>query len=144
MNIQDVLDKYDDDSKLQYAPFIYATAERGDSGDGEEGEDTMVVKYDRENRRFDKTWKEVRDASVAGKIVVLLMDNSDEVDAYDSFAVYYLTEVATADSKYYATFMGSHDKATIGGEPPVNIDHTTPIFLQASSPSDYLIYSEVG
>lgn len=141
---------YDDDSKLQYAPFVYATAESGDNGDDsggnddEEGDDTMVVKYDIVNSRFDKTWKEVRDASVAGKIVVLLIDDSDEVDAYDSFAVYYLTEVVTDDSKYYATFMGSYNKETIDGEPPVDIDHTEPKFLEASSPSDYLIYSELG
>lgn len=142
---------YNDDSKLQYAPFVYATtgsgSDSGDDsggGDDEEGEDTMVVKYDEENSRFDKTWKEVRDASVAGKIVVLLMDNSDEVDAYDTFAVYYLTEVETSESKYYATFMGSYNKETIDGEPPVDIDHTEPIFLEASSPSDYLIYANLG
>lgn len=139
---------YNDDSKLQYAPFIYATAESGDSGDSggddEEGDETMVVKYDRENSRFDKTWKEVRDASVSGKIVVLLMDDSDEVDAYDTFGVYYLTEVVTEENKYYATFMGSYNKATIDGEPPVNIEHTEPIFLEASSPNDYLITAELG
>lgn len=141
---------YDDDSKLQYAPFVYATAESGDSGDDsgggddEEGDETMVVKYDKENSRFDKTWKEVRDASVAGKIVVILMDDSDEVDAYDTFGVYYLTEVVTEESKYYATFMGSYNKATIDGQPPVNIDHTEPIFLEASSPNDYLIPAELG
>lgn len=32
---------YNDDSKLQYAPFIYATTQSGDSG--EEGDDTMAI-----------------------------------------------------------------------------------------------------
>ena len=142
---------YDDDSKLQYAPFIYATAESGDNGDDsgggddEEGEETMVVKYDNENQRMDKTWQEVKDASLAGKIVVLIHDDSGEgADPYTSYSLYYLTDIYVDDGDHCADFMGSHERSTVDGEPPVNIDHTIPINLIADNASDYLVYDVVG
>lgn len=65
---------YDDDSKLQYAPFIYATT-GGDSGDGgngddEEGEDSMVINL--VNGALDKTWNEIYEAVNAGKFAYIL------------------------------------------------------------------------
>lgn len=72
---------YDDDTKLQYAPFIYATTESGDNGadDGgedEEGEDIMVVNVISgsldDPTTLDKTWTEIHDAIVAGKTVMVV------------------------------------------------------------------------
>lgn len=67
---------YNDDSKLQYAPFIYATTESGDSGDGEdedEGEDGMVVIVTSNELEgtavCDKTFGEIKTALEAGKFV---------------------------------------------------------------------------
>lgn len=69
---------YDDGSKLQYPPFIYAVAESGDSGgdggDDEEGEDNMVVNYDSVTGLLDKTYKEMKDAVDSGKIVMIVSD----------------------------------------------------------------------
>lgn len=89
---------YDDDSKLQYAPFIYAGVTAGDNGgDGgeEEGEDVMVVKYDENTGTYDKTWKEVSDAVTEGKLVMA-------VNSYDAEKeVYYLTRLFIDDGAVY-------------------------------------------
>lgn len=59
---------YDDDSKLQYAPFVYATSGNGDGGDGgdEEGEDYMIINAETDaltgNITTDKTIAEISDA----------------------------------------------------------------------------------
>ena len=66
---------YDDESKMQYAPFVYATTASGDSGDdgGEEGEDSMVVNIiaGENELSLDKTWQEIYDAIKDGKCVYL-------------------------------------------------------------------------
>ena len=64
---------YNDGSKLQYAPFIYATTESGDNGgEEEEGEDTMVVKFSFVDNSYtiDKTWLEISNACIEGKNVI--------------------------------------------------------------------------
>ena len=57
---------YNDESKLQYAPFIYAGVTAKDNGDGggddEEGEDTMVVIYDSQAGTINKSFKDLKDA----------------------------------------------------------------------------------
>ena len=71
---------YDDDSKLQYAPFIYATTGSGDSGDDggddEEGEDSMVVTITVDSTRNiaigDKTFAEIQAAMTSGKSVIFV------------------------------------------------------------------------
>lgn len=67
---------YDDESKLQYAPFVYATTASGDNGDDgedEEGEDTMVINVNTTETGLvlDKTWQEIYDAVESGKFVYL-------------------------------------------------------------------------
>lgn len=73
---------YDDESKLQYAPFIYATTASGDNGSGEdeEGEDTMVVNiaYEGNNAVLDKNWSEIKDALDSGKFAYLIDTTADE------------------------------------------------------------------
>lgn len=83
---------YDDDSKLQYAPFIYATTGSGDNGgssEDEEGEDTMVVHIDDSNDTFalDKTWTEINNAIGDGKIVMLV----EQIGS--TFAIEYVASV---------------------------------------------------
>ena len=102
---------YDDESKLQYAPFIYATAESGDSGGGgddEEGEDTMLVTFDPETSAIDKSFKELKEAVNGGKIVFI-----PAVDEDDAITVFYLVVLDTSiDVGYTATFASVyHDDA---------------------------------
>lgn len=104
---------YDDNSKLQYAPFIYATAESGDSGDGgggddEEGEDTMLVIYDSVTGAIGKSYKELKDAVNAGKIVMLKYVTVDDETAF-SEQLYYLTclDFGNANSDTYTAFFSS-------------------------------------
>lgn len=64
---------YNDDSKLQYAPFVYATTASGDNGGDEEGEDVMVVHVLTEDSSIvlDKNWTEIKEALDGGKFVFL-------------------------------------------------------------------------
>lgn len=102
---------YDDDSKLEYAPFIYATTGSGDSGgdggdggDDEEGEDIMVVIYDEETHAIDKSFKELKDAVEAGKIVVMKDVVLDDGTGY-SVNIFYLTYLDNQNAdQYYAYF----------------------------------------
>lgn len=138
---------YDDDSKVQFAPFIYATAESGDNGadegGDEEGEDSMIITYDSTNNRYDKKWQEVKDASIAGKTVMLIVDMSNrDDDPYTAFSLYYLTEIGEDDGEYFATFMGSYNLTTVAASTTYEIPHTVPLFLEAQSASDYLVNSQ--
>ena len=89
---------YDDGSKLQYAPFIYAGVTAKDNGDGggddEEGEDTMVVILDDETSTIDKSYKDIKDAYDAGKIVLLKYTQDLGDEGYIA-AVYYLVTFNT-------------------------------------------------
>ena len=78
---------YDDESKLQYAPFIYATTESGDSGaDDEEGEDTMIVNliWDDEasTYKLDKTWSDINAAVTENKLVLIKEDTASNISFY--------------------------------------------------------------
>lgn len=76
---------YDDESKLQYAPFVYATTASGDNGGGEdeEGEDSMVVNANATETglELDKTWQEIYDAVETGKSVYLRQTGSSDETA---------------------------------------------------------------
>ena len=93
---------YNDDSKLQYAPFIYATTESGDGGgDDEEGEDVMIINITSDEQTgyatADKTFTEITGLISSGKNVMfkwgdiystLLVIDANElliyVDAYNT------------------------------------------------------------
>jgi hypothetical protein len=87
---------YNDDSKLQYAPFIYATTGSGDSGDDggdggddEEGEEAMLIHINTDSE-LDKNYKEISDAVASGKVVYAILDMG-EGEVVTSRNVYYLT-----------------------------------------------------
>lgn len=68
---------YDDESKLQYAPFVYATTASGDNGDDSEDEDegmVVTIKSDDTLGGYigDKTFDEIANAMTAGKNVVFV------------------------------------------------------------------------
>lgn len=93
---------YDDDSKLQYAPFIYATTASGDNGgDGgdEEGEDSMVVNINvtEAGMSLDKTWQEIYDAVGAGKSVYIKQSGSENELAYYIMHI----DAVAFESSYY-------------------------------------------
>lgn len=99
---------YDDESKLQYAPFIYAAAESGDSGgdggDDEEGEDSMVVIYNEDTHAIDKSFKDLKDAVNAGKIVVMKDVFLDDETGFGE-QIFYLTSLDNQNAdQYYAYF----------------------------------------
>lgn len=61
---------YDDESKLQYAPFVYATTDSGDNGgEDEEGEDSMLVVFNQDTGLLDKTYNEIVTAISNGSLV---------------------------------------------------------------------------
>ena len=101
---------YDDDSKLQFAPFICATTQSGDNGadDGgdEEGEDIMVVTLDSVTNSIDKSFKDLKDAVNVGKIVMLKREALNDDKGYKAY-FYYLTVLDNENAgKYYAHFCG--------------------------------------
>lgn len=104
---------YNDDSKLQYAPFIYATAESGDNGgdgggDDEEGEDTMVVIFDSATGAIDKSFKELKDAVNSGKIVLLKRILLDDETGFAA-QINYLTSLDNQGAdEYVALFSSVH------------------------------------
>ena len=128
---------YDDDSKLQYAPFIYASTQSGDNGPDEggdeEGEDSMVIKYDTENSRYDKTWQEVYDAVNAGKTVFYAQEDSESGD----MTLYYVVGVIPNDADAPADYKYEVSLATIGytesgGTPRM-------LLIACATASDYLV-----
>lgn len=122
---------YDDDSKLQYAPFIYATTESGDNGDGggddEEGEDTMVVVYDSQAGTINKSFKDLKDALDSGKIVtmpVIILDAEGAIIEN----VYYLVGISS---------MGvEEDKDATFGSITVETDVATPQIMTFTASTD--------
>lgn len=99
---------YDDDSKLQFAPFIYTTTQSGDNGadDGgdEEGEETMVVIFDSTTMSIDKSFNDLVDAVKTGKIVVLKKVNLDNESGFVA-DIAYLTRIENQNAgQYYAYF----------------------------------------
>ena len=103
---------YDDQFKLQYAPFIYATAESGDSGGGgddEEGEDSMLIHINNDYE-LDKNYKEISDAVASGKVVFAIFDMG-EGEVVTARNVYYLTH-QEIDSGTYVVHLTSMTQGT--------------------------------
>lgn len=91
---------YDDDSKLQYAPFVYAGVTAKDNGDGggddEEGEDVMVVNViwndELSSYELDKNWSEIKTEVAAGKLVML-----KELPNDNAFRMSYLADLSSEE-----------------------------------------------
>lgn len=63
---------YDDESKLQYPPFVYATTASGDNGgDDEEGEDETMLIIENSEMVLDKSFDEIKTAMSQGKVCVI-------------------------------------------------------------------------
>lgn len=100
---------YDDGSKLQYAPFIYAgvtAKDNGGGGDDEEGEDTMIVIFDESTGGIDKSFKDLKDAVNAGKIVVLKRVELDDDTGFLA-QIYYLTCLDNQTGVVYIAYFSS-------------------------------------
>lgn len=89
---------YNDESKLQYAPFIYAATESGDNGgddgdgDDEEVEDTMVVHN--VNGVLDKTASDIWEAITSDKIVAIAQP---PIEGFRASTIAYITRFAVND-----------------------------------------------
>lgn len=128
---------YDDESKMQYAPFIYAGTQSGDNGtdDGgdEEGEDSMVVNVIPGGAgvpaSLDKTWTEINNAISDGKIVMVVSADGAE------FTVGYVVSVLLLSDQAESVV----DELTVdaNGEPVVvRFSADTPDGVLQQSPSD--------
>lgn len=116
--------EYDDDSKLQYAPFGYATTASGDNGgDGEEGEDTMVVNMTLgpTTNSLDKTWTEISSAVNAGKTVMTVA--SITTGLWIGYAVLvdhiedgYVVDVLTVDNATHDAYVMRFSADSADGE----------------------------
>lgn len=104
---------YNDESKLQYAPFIYATTQSGDNGgdggDDEEGDEAMLIHINADSE-LDKNYKEISDAVAAGKVVFAILDMG-EGEVVTSRNVYYLTR-QEIDSGTYIVQLTSMTQGT--------------------------------
>ena len=104
---------YNDGSKLQYAPFIYATTESGDNGEDDEGDEAMFVNITADESTgfatMDKTFGEIKTAVESGKLILFKWD--DIISALVSIdttnrVIYYYNESnlftfnATGDTDY--------------------------------------------
>ena len=100
---------YDDESKLQYAPFIYASVtakDNGDDGGDEEGEDTMIVIYDEDTQSIDKSFKDLKDAVNAGKVVVMKEVSLDDDTGY-LVQIAYLTSLDNQNAGTYIAYFST-------------------------------------
>lgn len=124
---------YNDGSKLQYAPFIYASTKSGDNGPDEEGDDSMVIKYDSTNKRYDKTWQEVYEAVKSGKTVFYAKEGSESGDLTLYYVVWVVPNDASApaDSKY-EVFLATIKYSEIGDTPDM-------LLIACAKASDYLL-----
>lgn len=124
---------YDDESILQYAPFIYAGVTAKDNGDGgDEGEDSMLIKYDSTNKRYDKTWQEVYEAVISGKTVFYAKEGSESGDLTIYYVVWVTNDAsAPADSKY-EVFLATIRYSESGDTPDM-------LLIACATPSDYLL-----
>ena len=99
---------YDDDSKLQYAPFIYAGVTAKDNGDDEggdeEGEDTMIVIFDEDTGTINKSFKDLKDAVEGGKTVIAKDALGGDETAYVVTLLYLVELRNESPNLYYATF----------------------------------------
>lgn len=63
---------YDDGTKLQYPPFVYATIASGDNGgEDEEGEDETMLIIENSDLVLDKSFDEIKTAMSHGKVCVI-------------------------------------------------------------------------
>lgn len=117
---------YDNDSKLEYAPFIYAGVTAKDNGEGgdEEGEDVMVVNvtFDDElsNYKLDKNWSEIQAAITAGKLVVLRETVNDGVFKMSYLADLNIEEIIGGGTTYNIVVL-----STDNNESPVGVKYTS-------------------
>lgn len=113
---------YNDESELQYAPFIYATTQSGNSSD--EGEDMILhINISSETGGLDKTWQEIADAIEAGKFCYV----TDTTEA--GSITFVVTGAFENNGSYFVNILS----ATPLGEVTVFRHH-------ASSASDYPVY----
>ena len=63
---------YNDGSKLQYPPFVYATTASGDNGgDDEEGEEESMLIIENSELALDKSFDEIKTSMSQGKVCVI-------------------------------------------------------------------------
>lgn len=93
---------YDDGSKQQFAPFIYATTQAKDNGgdtpDPEGDDESMVVMINTDNE-LDKNYKEINDAFSAGKNVIAIF-NYGEGNVISGRDIYQVTHMEIDGSDY--------------------------------------------
>lgn len=105
---------YDDESKLQYAPFIYATTASGDnggSGEDEEGEDSMVINVT--NGVLDKHASEILENMNAGKCCIVVANNLG--DSLHEYVTYVYSAVASNNANGNLRMGGNNTVRTITG-----------------------------
>lgn len=110
---------YDDESKLQYAPFVYATTASGDSGGSqdEEGEDVMFVNISSEGA-LDKTWKEIKQAVDNGHFVVIKFGDATSSFGLEFYYIDSIVNTEVGDTPYRVNVHNSHHTSI--GEATVN------------------------
>lgn len=73
---------------------------------GGEGDDAMIVNFDIEEQTLDKTYKELKDSAIAGKIIVLQGTMVDEDEILIIFR-YYLSELNNGNEGEYVASFGA-------------------------------------
>lgn len=122
---------YNDESKLQYAPFIYATTESGDSGDGgddEEGEDVMVVHIleNESSNVLDKNWSEIKGALSSGKLVYVIHEYGET-----EIEMFYISWIGVDNEDYTVKLRYLEDI-------------TTDMVYTSSSATNVLVLNDLG
>ena len=126
---------YDDGSKLQYPPFIYAVTESGDSGgDGgdEEGEDTMIAIFDNDTETLNKSFKDLKDAVEGGKTVIVKTVGLDDETGYVVNLLYLVELRNESPSVYYATF------ATVSIDDETTVASSLTLFAESETENMYI------
>ena len=73
---------YNDGSKLQYPPFVYATTASGDNGgDDEEGEEESMLIIENSELALDKSFDEIKTSMSQGKVCVIQKADPDTATA---------------------------------------------------------------
>ena len=85
---------YDDESKLEYAPFVYATTASGDNGgsEDEEGEESMLITVT--DGTLNKNYSEIKSAVESGKVLYFVEDG----------VIYFVTHYYFEDTEYTVEF----------------------------------------
>lgn len=136
---------YDDDSKLEYAPFIYATTGSGDSGgdggDDEEGEGIMVVNVNEvaEGILLDKTWQEIYDAVGEGKYVLIRQSIDLPLGEDTEYFIFHVDSVGydpTTDPMTYV--VRTHAVETSENE-PIIVEY----IFKSATPTDAPLFEQI-